>query len=73
MTATPTNKPSTFLMLTKTNIAVTLFFVIVWLIAIIGYIANIFEIWQGDMSTNLLALRVAGVVIAPLGAVLGWF
>jgi hypothetical protein len=57
----------------KIKFALAIFFIVIQSMAIIGYIANIFAIWQGDMSTNILALRVAGVIIAPLGAVLGWF
>lgn len=45
-------------------------------IAIIyGWVANIVTIAQSDLSTitGMLILRVAGIFVAPLGVVLGYF
>jgi hypothetical protein len=39
----------------------------------IGYVFNIIAIHYGDMPANVLLLRVVGVFVPPLGAVLGWF
>jgi hypothetical protein len=41
---------------------------------IYGWIANIVMIAQSDLSTitGMLILRVAGIFVAPLGAILGY-
>ncbi len=52
---------------------------LVWLAAVVGWIANIVQIFRVDGPfteastwTVLLAVKVAAVFIAPLGAVMGW-
>ena len=42
--------------------------------AIIGWVLNIVTIFHADFSviTGSLVLRVIGVFVAPMGAVLGW-
>jgi hypothetical protein len=42
--------------------------------AIIGWVLNIVAIFHADFShiTGALALRIIGVFVAPLGAVMGW-
>jgi len=54
-------------------------FVLFWIAAVVGWIANIVQIVStpGALSeastwTILLALKVIGIVAAPIGAVLGW-
>jgi hypothetical protein len=37
-----------------------------------GYVANIVQIVKATSIDPMLLLRVVGVVLAPLGAVLGW-
>lgn len=50
-----------------------------WLAAVVGWIANIVQIFRVDGPlaeastwTVLLAVKVAAVFFAPLGAVMGW-
>ena len=50
-----------------------------WLAAVVGWIANIVQIFRVDGPlaevstwTVLLAIKVAAVFLAPLGAVMGW-
>ena len=38
----------------------------------IGWICNIIEIAHADLVTGLVILRVVGIFMFPLGAVLGW-
>jgi len=49
---------------------------IFWLVLVIlggiGWICNIIEIAHADLVTGLVILRVVGIFMFPLGAVLGW-
>ena len=45
----------------------------IWLFGIVGYILNIVQIAQADVITGMVAIRVAGIFLAPVGAILGWF
>lgn len=51
--------------------------VVLWLVAIGGWIANIYKFFAGFESiaeiTALQVFRIIGVFLAPLGAVLGFF
>lgn len=50
--------------------------VALWLAGIYGWVANIFKLvgMLGDPTlTPMFIARIAGVPLAPLGAVLGWF
>ena len=38
----------------------------------IGWICNIIEIAHAEMITGMIILRVVGIFMFPLGAVLGW-
>lgn len=38
----------------------------------IGWICNIIEIAHADLVNGLVILRVVGIFMFPLGAVLGW-
>ena len=42
--------------------------------AVAGYIGNIIEIANiiNDPISGMLLLRLVGIVVAPLGAILGW-
>ena len=46
----------------------------IWLAGIVGWVMNIVTIAQSsfDPITGMLVLRCIGVVLAPLGAVLGY-
>jgi len=47
--------------------------VVIWIIGIIGWVANIVQIvsiWSPDI-TAMLVLKIVGIFIAPLGSVLG--
>lgn len=52
----------------------SLVIVLVWLVGIIGWIANVVRIVHALNLpiTGLFVLRCVGVVVAPLGAVLGY-
>lgn len=39
---------------------------------IVGWIANIVAIAHSDVITGFTMLRVVGIFLAPLGAILGW-
>jgi len=53
----------------------TLFIGFVWLAAFWGYVRNIIEIFSAihEPATGLFIVRCFGVVIPPLGVVMGWF
>lgn len=42
------------------------------LLGLLGWGMNLVEIAQADFITGLVILRVVGVFIAPLGAILGY-
>lgn len=50
------------------------FIIVVWLVSLIGWILNIVTIAGSsfDVITAMLVLRIAGIFVAPLGAVLGF-
>lgn len=57
--------------------SIGLVWLVVWVLAIIGWVNNILIIMSdfttlGDV-TGLMLVRIIGVFIAPIGAVLGWF
>lgn len=59
----------------KTTSNTAAIFYIVLVVAIFyGWIANIVSIAHSDLSTitGMLILRVAGIFVAPLGAILGY-
>ena len=49
--------------------------VCLWLAGIVGWVLNLVAIFDANFSqlTGLLVLRIIGVLVAPLGAVLGLF
>jgi hypothetical protein len=51
-----------------------LIFVIVWLAGIVGWILNIVEIIShfSVLLNGLMVVRIIGVFVAPLGAILGY-
>ena len=54
--------------------SVQLIFIVVWLAAIGGWITNIVKIvgTLSDPITGMFIFRCVGIVVAPLGAVLGY-
>ena len=56
----------------KDSLAVV-FWVILMVVGIFGWGLNIVELVQGGESTGLMLARVAGIFVAPLGAILGLF
>jgi len=47
----------------------------IWILAIIGWIMNIVHVCHVDFAAAITAkvvLQLIGIVVAPLGAVLGW-
>ncbi len=51
-----------------------LFVMSLWVLGIVGWVMNIVTIAGSDFGaiTGLLVLRIVGISIAPLGAVLGY-
>lgn len=54
------------------------FFAAVWAIILalmIGWVMNIFKLWNSDLTviTGETVLRVVSIFVAPLGGVIGWF
>lgn len=56
-----------------------LMIILVWLAAIAGWIMNIITLIKLAMVsgpvefTLIIVLRIIGIFVAPLGAILGWF
>lgn len=50
-------------------------YLIVGLAGVVGWVMNIVDIVNSDLSkiTGMLVVRIIGVFIPPLGAVLGYF
>lgn len=53
-------------------------YIALWVALVVGWIFNIFDlvkaaIGPGAHLTLLIALRVLGIFVLPLGGVLGWF
>lgn len=44
----------------------------VFILGAIGWISNIIEIAHADIVSGMVILRVVGIFMFPLGAVLGW-
>lgn len=57
------------------TITITITIFVVWAVALVGWILNIVAIAQSsfDVISSMLVLRIAGIFVAPLGAVLGFF
>lgn len=47
--------------------------VAIWVLALIGWIWNIVQLAQYDHFTGMAIVRAMGIMIAPLGAILGYF
>lgn len=43
-----------------------------YILGIIGWVLNIVQLVSGHSQSGMFALRIVGVIIAPLGSVLGW-
>jgi hypothetical protein len=52
-----------------------LIFIAIWLAAIVGWVMNIVTIFHTatDPVTGIFIFRCVGVVVAPVGAILGYF
>jgi hypothetical protein len=63
-------------MSSKVDVGLTgsLAIIALFIAAVIGWIMNIMTIAGSEFTpiTGLLVLRVVGIFVAPLGAVLGW-
>ena len=63
-------------MSTKVDVGLTgsLAIIALFIAGVIGWIMNIMAIAGSEFTpiTGLLVLRVVGIFVAPLGAVLGW-
>lgn len=47
----------------------------IWVLAVIGWVHNIIDVVHmvNDPITGMFILRCVGIIVAPVGAVLGWF
>ena len=54
---------------------ITIAIFLVWVAAVVGWIMNIVAIAGSsfDVLSGMLVLRIVGIFVAPLGAVLGYF
>lgn len=52
-----------------------LVYFLVGIAAVIGWVLNIIDIANADFShvTGMLIIRIIGIFVAPIGAVLGYF
>lgn len=62
----------------KASVMAGLIMVAVWILALAGYVMNIFELLAGafgqhTISYMVMFVRGLGVVIPPLGAIAGYF
>lgn len=48
-------------------------FIVVVILAVLGYIANIVKLFSQLQVNGKTIARACGVFIFPLGAILGWF
>ena len=50
-------------------------FIALWILVIVGWVMNIVALWGAsfDPLTGPVILRIVGIFVAPLGAVLGLF
>lgn len=55
--------------------AIVVLYILIVLVGGVGWVMNIIDIVNSDFSkiTGMLVLRIIGVFLAPLGAVLGYF
>ena len=55
---------------------IRLLIVLLWIAFVAGYVLNIFNIINNlstDEVTNMFIFQCIGIIIAPLGSILGWF
>lgn len=45
----------------------------IFIAGLMGWVMNIIAIAGSDHVSGMVLVRVMGVLIAPLGAILGWF
>lgn len=55
-------------------VAAQLIFVIIWLVGFYGWVSNIIKLWNSsfEVLSGMLVLRIVGIFLAPLGAILGF-
>ena len=49
-----------------------LIYLTIFLLAIFGWCYNIYKLFQLDSMSGELALRAIGVIVAPLGVIMGY-
>lgn len=59
---------------TLVDMAITLFFLVIGLGGVIGWIINIVDVAHASFAhlTGMVVLRVVGIFVPPLGAVMGF-
>jgi len=58
---------------TDYGLGLSIFVLVAFAVFIYGWVCNIISIIDADALTGMVIARVAGVFVAPLGAVLGYF
>lgn len=51
-------------------------YILIWIAAIMGWMMNLIAVFQlaaADKINAMFVLRCIGILVAPLGAILGWF
>ncbi len=60
--------------LEKFTIGYGLFIIILAILVAIGWVMNVIDLvrWNADITAEFI-IRVAGIFVPPLGAIMGWF
>ena len=57
----------------NSSVLASLMILIVYLVAVIGWVINVVSLVSANSMGGLEVARAIGILVAPLGAVLGWF
>ncbi len=60
--------------LEKFTIGYALFIITLAILVVIGWVMNIIDLvtWKAEITAEFI-IRVAGIFVPPLGAIMGWF
>ncbi len=60
--------------LEKFTIGYALFIIILAILVAIGWVMNVIDLvrWNADITAEFI-IRVIGIFVPPLGAIMGWF
>lgn len=54
------------------DILITILSVVLMLTAVLGWLFNLIKLADSDVLTGMVVLRAIGVIVVPLGSVLGF-